>query len=235
MIPHTEYQQGSIQWLEARAGIPTASCFKNLITPGFKPRAWTTEMPNTYLASLLSEWWSGRPAPSFNFVEGDLGHILEDEAKPYYTMTTGQEIQNVGFVTTDDGRIGCSPDGLIGEDGGLEVKCPEARTHVKYLLDGEVPDDYLLQVHGSIYVTGRPWWRFLSYRRNYPHLLIQVNRNDTIMEVIDEALQDFLERFERGKERLQELNGGPPIRPPKIELSNEPIRFSWEMSEDIVP
>jgi len=228
---HTEYAQGSLEWLVARSGIPTASEFDQILTPEFKVR--TGQMPASYLAKKVAEWWQGGPLPGFTGLDMDFGHILEDEALPWYELECGEKVQRVAFITNDEGTIGCSPDGLIGDDGGIEVKSPEAHTHVKYLLANEVPKDYIVQVHGSMYVTGRPWWKFLSYRRRFPMLVFTLERDDEIQESIDTALRTFLAHFEAAKAYLIDLNGGPPKRSaitkqqPKIE---DP---AWV--EDIMP
>lgn len=210
MIIHTEYAQRSVEWMQARAGIPTASEFDALLTPEFKIR--TGQMPLTYLAKKVAEAWQGGPLAGFNTFDMDQGNILEEEAVPWYELEFGEVIDRPAFITTDDGRIGCSPDGLLGQDGGIEIKCPEVHTHVGYLLAGELPPQYAAQVHGSMFVTGRKWWKFLSYRRHFPALLLTVERDEEAQEMIAEALEQFLGRFDRAMERLAELNGGPPKR-----------------------
>ena len=202
--------QNTIWWEMARAGLPTASEFHNLITPKFKPR--DGEMVESYFAMKLSERWTGTPTPGKKTPEMEFGSILEEKAKPYYTFTFNEEIIPCGFATTDDGRIGCSPDGLIGESGGIEIKCPEAKTHTKYLMAGKLPDDYVLQVYGSMFVTGRAWWKFMSYRRNFPAFITMVERDEKINAVIEETLYAFCEKLDAGFKRLCEMNGGPPPR-----------------------
>jgi len=214
MIKHNQFQQGSLEWMVARAGIPTASEFDNLLSPTWELRKG--QMPQTYLNRKLAEWWAGGPISGFNSFDMEQGNILEEEAKPWFTLETGKEIEPVGFCTSDDGSIGASPDGLIGEDCGIEIKCPESPTHIGYLLNGELPKDYLAQVHGSMFVTGRPRWLFMSYRRRHPNLLICIERDEEIQEKIAEALALFLAKFQAGKERLIEINGGPPTRPPPL-------------------
>lgn len=203
-------KQGSYEWLQARAGIPTASEFDQLVTPKYKIK--TGQGPKSYLEKKVAEYWQGGPLPSWQGMDMEIGQILEERAKPWFELTTGHTIQNVGLVTTDDGRVGCSPDGLIGEDGGIEIKCPARHTHVGYLLDGVLPEDYELQVHGSLYVTARAWWTFLSYDSKFPKLVLKVERDEKKRAVIHEALQIFLERFDSAVKRMEEINGGP--RPP---------------------
>ena len=203
-------EQNSLYWEMARVGIPTASEFHNLITPLFKPRKG--EMVESYFYMKLSERWTGSPTPQKAVLAMDFGHVLEESAKPYYTLMFDEEIIPCGFATTDDGKIGCSPDGLIGKDGGIEIKCAEAKTHTKYLMVGELPEDYVLQVHGSLFVTGRKFWRFLSYRRKFPAFVTLIERDEKINAVIEETLYAFCERLDAGFKRLCEMNGGPPNR-----------------------
>jgi hypothetical protein len=229
-IPFPDIAQGSLEWLQLRAGIPTASEFDQLVTPKFKIR--TGEMPRSYLARKLAEKWQEAPLAGFQSLDMEFGNILEDEAKPFYELTFNEPIQSVSFCTTDDGRVGCSPDGLIDPDGGIEIKCPEPNTHVKYLLNGDLPDDYAPQVHGSMYVTGRPWWKFMSYRRHFPPVILLIERDDEIQKTIGEALDMFLEQFDAGWKKLCEINGGPPKRAETI----KPISPNPEHDpDDIIP
>lgn len=202
-----DVQQNSLEWLMLRCGLPTASEFDQLLTPEFEIRKG--EMPKTYLARKVAEAWGG-PLPGYNTIDMEQGSILEKEAIPHFEFSTGIEVTRVGFVTTDDGLVGCSPDGLIGDDGGIEVKCPDAHTHVKYLLNGGLPKDYAAQVHGSMFVTGRSYWRFLSYRRGFPPLSIIVNRDEEIQAKIGAAIEPFVGRFQYAMEALEKLNGAPP-------------------------
>lgn len=219
--PHA---QGSVDWAISRSGIPTASEFDNLLTPEMKPR--TGEMPKTYLAQKVAEAWIGGPLASLNTFDIDQGRILEEEALPWFELAQDTKVDRVGLITTDDGRVGCSPDGLLGDDGGIECKCPAIHTHVGYLLAGVLPKAYAAQVHGSMYVTGRPWWKFLSYRRNMPALLLHIERDEEIQENIASALGNFLAQFDKAMQRLTEINGGPPRRFVKHAPKPEPAFVS---------
>jgi hypothetical protein len=199
--------QGSEEWMKARAGIPTASEFDQLLTPKLEPRKG--QMPATYLHRKLAEWWLGGPLMTFTNYNMDAGQILETEALPFYSLMHSVEIKRVGFITTDDGKVGCSPDGMIGDEG-IEIKCPAIQTHFGWLLDGGLPEEHAAQVYGSLYVTGAQGWHFVSYHRRTPLLETMVTRDEAIMGRIEDALGMFLERFDRAKQRIIELNGGPP-------------------------
>lgn len=195
--------QGKTDWLQARCGLPTASEFDSLVTPLWKAR--TGEGPENYLLKKVAERVMGYPMESFFGGAMEQGALLESEAIPFYEGVFGVEIQRVGFCTTDDGRIGCSPDGLIGDDNGIEIKCPEPHTHVKYLLGGVVPKDYVAQVQGAVYVTGRPRWTFLSYSRFFPPLIVHVERDPIAQEALDKALKSFLAQFDIAHAKIQGL------------------------------
>ncbi len=184
-----DVSQGTLDWLNLRVGIPTASGLHNLITPEWKIREG--EMPRTYMHLKLAEAWLGRPVIELGGFSIEQGTIVESEARPFFELETDQRVQEVGFIASDDGLFGCSPDGLIGDDNGLEIKCPSAQVHVKYLVNGGLPKEYAAQVHGSMYATDRPKWTFLSYRRGFPPLIVNVERDEKIIEAIGKALRQF--------------------------------------------
>ncbi len=137
----------------------------------------------------------------------DQGSMMEGEARPFYEFTFDTKIRTVGFVTTDDGRIGCSPDGLIGDDSGIEIKCPELPQHIRYHLGGTLPKDYVAQVQGAMYVTGRPTWRFMSYHRQLSPFIVAVERDERFQAALHDALMEFLAEFDKGLARLRDIKG----------------------------
>ena len=201
--------QGTPEWSALRAGIPTASEFDQIVTADWTLRKG--EMLQTYLNRKLAEKRLGRPldgkASSF---EMEQGTMREDDAIPWYEMRFETVIDRPGFITTDDGRIGCSPDGMIGDLqlklaagwGGIEVKCPAAHTHTGWLRKGELPKDHAAQVHGCMLVTGAAWWKFLSFRPGFDPLLLTVNRDAEIQMALRGALNQFLELFDSEWKRL---------------------------------
>lgn len=221
--------QHSLEWLVARAGVVTASEFSELVDSEFELRKGV--MPHALLCKKLAERWRGGPLPGFMSVDMDIGAMLEDEAKPYASFALGLDIQSVGLITTDDGRIGASPDGLIGEDSGIEIKCPRTENHIRYLLANEVPKDYAAQVHGALLVTERPRWKFMSYARGLPALVVDVERDVEILDKLAGALSIFLSRLDTAWEKLCNLNGGPPQR-----RKSEPVTVSEQsLDESDVP
>lgn len=220
--------QGSVQWLELRAGIPTASEFGALITE--KGNIKKGEGVRTYLATKLAEAWTGGPLPSGSSKFMDNGKLREDRAIPWYETEYGVTVLRPGFVTTDDGKVGCSPDGLFEDGSGIEVKCPAPHTHVGYLLDQELPGDYFAQVHGSMLVTGAKRWQFLSYCPRFPTFVLTVNRDPTVIDTLQRALDAILVEIEAGLLLLEELHGGPrPKREPFVPSSpDDPRKHLFE-------
>lgn len=199
-----DYEQRSDEWYKGRLGIPTASAADKILTPG-------KLMPSTqrvkYLNTLLAEWATGESVDGFEGTKWtDRGTELEPEARAYFEYTTGMETRQAGFVFRDESRLsGCSPDGLIGDDSGLEMKCPMPATHVSYLLAGKVPTGYLAQIQFSIWVCGaRSWW-FQSYCPGLPAVLYECQRDPKWMVALDEHIPKFIADLLAGRERLREL------------------------------
>lgn len=202
-------KQGSVEWLIARCGILTASEMGNILTDKMEVR--TGKMPLTYVAQKLSEAWTGEWDADFGSWEMEQGTILENEAVPWLELELGVRIERPGFITTDDGLVGCSPDGIFDKIG-CEIKCPQRKNACKTVLAGTIPEEHLPQVHGGLYVTGFEKWLFVSYNRKFPELIVEVERDDEILANIQEAVEAFQFRFNEGWKRLCELNDGPPRR-----------------------
>ncbi len=199
-----EIEQGHIDWFKLRMGIPTASELGNLLTPEFELRKG--EMPKSFVYSKVAEAWTGRPLISTGNWNTEQGQLLESEAIPWYALEYDKKIKQVGFITTDDGRFGCSPDGLIlNDECGLEIKSPAAHTHVKYLVNGVLPKEYVAQVYGSMFATGFKKWIFVSYRRGFPALVLEIQWNEKHERAIREAIVSFHAEFDRATERISNI------------------------------
>jgi hypothetical protein len=120
------------------------------------------------------------------------GAELEGEAIEFYEFTKGVEVQKVGLCYQDEQKkYGCSPDGLIGEDGGLELKCPLAKTHASYFLAKKLPTAYFQQVQGSLFITGREWWDFMSYYPGLKPFIIRVKPDWAFHKALSKQLDQF--------------------------------------------
>lgn len=233
MIVHTNFEQGSLEWLNARAGKITASEMHRLVTPLGKVRVG--DGPKTMLLEKLAEKWMGAPLPndasSFMMEQGAL---LEEFARPAFELETGLKIKQVALIETDDGRCACSPDGIVeGKDIGLEIKSPGIVNHIRYLLDNKLPDDYVLQVQGCLWVTGFSKWMFTSFRRRMPPLVLTIEPDDKIQEAITEAVEHMLESMDAAWETLCKLNGGPPPKKDAFVPTPGKPQFTWEMQDDV--
>ncbi len=201
-----ECVQGTTEWFAERAKRATASELGCLISPTLQLR--TGDMPHTYLCRKLAERWIGRPINDFSGGAMEQGSILEDEARPWYEMRHKCDVRKVGLIVTDDGTLACSPDGLLKERG-LEIKCPQEHTHMKWLLAAECPKEHVLQVQAGMFVTGFDQWDFVSYCRSMPPLVVRVDRDPTAQRVIAGAVEEFATLMASEWTRLKSLYGAP--------------------------
>ena len=233
---HKDLIQKSWPWFQARAGKVTGSELGNLITDKGALRGWKTGMPNSYLHRKLAEKWRGQALESFaGNRQTDQGVIYEEQARHYFSSLLETEIQTVGGIESDDGRLWVSPDGIIGDSVGLEIKAGNADTHVGWLLAGGVPEEHVLQVQFALHVTGWPIWQFLSFVKDMPHLAVIVEPDEELSEVIAESICEFQTRFDSAWTRLCEMNGGPPPPRPEFIPTTGPIKFSWESDPNDIP
>lgn len=192
--------QGTEEWTAARLGIPTASNFDKLLTTKGKPSTQRTK----YMYQLASERIVGKPVNSYKNASMERGIELEAEARALYEIINDVTVQTVGICYKDDSKlVGASPDGLIGENGGIEIKCPEAHTHVEYLLDGKLPTEYFQQVQGALYVTNRRWWVFMSYYPGIKPFILKVERDEEFIELLDREVNAFLIELNQVTERIR--------------------------------
>lgn len=197
----TDANQGSPEWLALRAGLPTASCFDRIVTSRGEP----SKTAQKYLYQLAGERLMGAPMESYQSDAMTRGQELEAEARVAYEFITDAEVKQVGFVFRDERRLyGCSPDGLIGAEGGLEIKCPTLPMAVEYLDKGKLPTDYVQQVQGNLLVTGRDWWDFKSYYPGLPPLIVRVERDEDFLQALEYHLDDFCEKLDALTRRLRE-------------------------------
>jgi hypothetical protein len=179
------HEQGTDAWLAARLGKPSASCFSKLITMTGKPSA----SADAYINQLLGERLTGKSEPHYTSEAMILGSEREPLARADYEFITGNKVDQFGFILDDSQSYGCSPDGLIGDDGGLEVKCPAQTTQAGYWRDKQSGvKKYYQQIQGCMWVTGRKWWDFFSYHPDMPHVLVRVKRDQDYIDKLSEQV-----------------------------------------------
>lgn len=195
-----DIQQGTEEWMNARIGIPTASNFDKLITPGGEPSKQATK----YMYQLAVERITGKREDGFKSDFMERGIQMEQEARELYEISSGETVQTVGIVFFDEQRrYAASPDGLVGEHGGLEIKCPAPHTHVEYLLDNKVPREYIPQIQGQMLCSGRKWTDFLSYFPGLRPLIIRVERDEKFIKTLSNLLNEFCDNLEKTVEKIR--------------------------------
>lgn len=214
MIVH-DVRQNSVEWHALRLGRPTASEFAKILSPTGK----RSTQADGYMHRLLAEWVTGAPLEGIETQWMERGHDLEQQAVEGYEFFTGHETRAVGFITTDDGRIGCSPDRLVDPAGGLELKCPAPQTHIAYLLGATVADTYKPQVQGCLLICEREWWDVFAYHPTLPPSLIRVHRDEEYIAKLRSALDEFTDRLEEAKCELIERHG---VVPKPVAVSAKP-------------
>lgn len=192
-------EQGTIPWVEARLGIPTASRFDEIITnKTMKPSASSDK----YAFALLAEQILGEPSNVESTPFMQRGSILEQRAVNYYEVQTDEETERVGFVLRDDRKVGGSPDRFVGKNGILEIKCPSAAVHVGYLLDDQ-GIGYRAQTQGLLWLAEREWIDTLSFNPGMPAALVRQRRDDIFIKALEIAVNNFLAFMEESKEKLR--------------------------------
>jgi len=193
--------QRTDEWYQARLGKATASKFNKVFTStGKKSTQW-----KKYMYQLLAERMTGQ-CPEFSNSATDWGNTYESEAMLAYERETFREIKSTGFLEYSGDNellrkyVGGSPDGLIGEDGGVEFKCPhKSEIHVETAITKKVPAEYYPQVQGGLWLSDRKWWDFVSYdpRANSNQLVIvRVERNEEFIQGLELALIEFCENLD---------------------------------------
>jgi hypothetical protein len=196
IIVHHDLLQGSDEWLEARRGILTASEMKLVLTPTLK--ATSNEKERAHLYELLAQRITEYVEP--HYVGSDMlrGHEDEVYAREAYSEHFAP-VDEVGFITNDRWgvTIGYSPDGLVGEDGLIEIKSRRQKFQVETILSQEMPGEYMLQVQTGLLVAERKWCDFISYSGGLPMVTIRVHPIEEIQDAIVNAAMAFESRIVR--------------------------------------
>lgn len=183
-------EQRTPEWHAARMGRVTASQIANVLM--------TTDNAGyqNYRAQLVCERLTGRVTEGYTSPAMQHGTDTEAQARAYYELVTGNVVQEVGFIPHPKLHAGASPDGLIGTDGGFEVKCPQPAQHLRTLTGAKIARNYMLQMQWGMACTGREWWDFSSFCPEFPdELQLHVQRvpaDAEMIEEITEAVTRFL-------------------------------------------
>lgn len=198
MIIH-DVEQDTQEWWDLRLGKLTVSKLSRIITPS---RLEYSKGARALIAELMVERRTQRITDWGSTEYSDRGKEMEAEAVRWYQFERDVDVERVGFISTDDGEEGGSPDGLVGDDGGLEVKCYGAKHHMELLLGHGGDIAPMSQVQGYLRLTGRKWWDVLAYNPDFPPVLNRVYRNEAFIKALDECVEKFHAEMKQAEEGL---------------------------------
>jgi len=184
--------QGSEEWFIARLGVPSASNFSKIVTS----KGELSKTIKEYAIELASQCFLTEPEESYKNADMQRGNDLEPEARELYQQHTFNSVDEIGFMIKNG--AGYSTDGSIKKDGLLEIKCPKANTHAKYLHDDKLPTTYFQQCQGGLHISGREWIDFVSYHPNFKD-----GRNLFIKRVYRD--EEFIAKLDLGLKKVIEL------------------------------
>lgn len=179
-----DVEQNSPEWHRARMGIPTASCFSQILAKG------EGKTRRSYMLKIAGEILTGEPDQSFAGNEHtERGHAMEPEARDLYQFQTGAELRRVGFIR--NGRAGCSPDSLVGDTGGVEIKTKLPHLLIELMLKNEFPPEHKAQVQGTLWLSQREWWDLPVYYRGMPLFVKKATRDEPYIQRIATEVDRF--------------------------------------------
>ncbi len=187
--------QGSEAWLACRRGLPTASGFHRIFQ---QSRKKPSRQRDLYLLELVDAWLTGKSEESFRNKWTERGQQLEPAARFAYEMEHNRAVRRVGFVSTDDGRCGCSPDGLVADDTLLEIKIPSPQIIGAYHAGAKDPK-HTAQIQGSLWITERSQAHLWIYNEAGESILKPIPRDNEWIEEFVPVLNTFLDDLETEK------------------------------------
>ena len=202
-------EQRTTEWHTARLGKVTASRVADVIA---KTKTGYGASRANLMADLIVERMTGQPASTFTNAHMEWGTEQEPHARAAYSARTGELVEEVGFVDHPSvANSGASPDGLVGDEGLVEFKCPATSTHLDTLLAGDVPSKYIPQMQWQMACTGRKWCDFCSYDPRLPeHLRMfvkRVPRDDEYIKTLETEVTKFLAELDEKLKQLEKVNG----------------------------
>jgi hypothetical protein len=217
-----DLEQGTEEWLAARRGMVTASVVGQLLTATGRPASNDTSRRLTL--ALVAERITGETEPVYMNDDMLRGHLEEPRARDMYAehFSGGEIVSETGFMVRDDWgfQLGYSPDGLVGDDGLIEVKAPRAKGHIATILSGVVPDRHMPQIQAGLLVSGREWCDFISYYGGLPPFVKRVHADPKWAESIVAAVAAFEQAAVQMTERYDIATRGLPATERRIPLAD---------------
>jgi hypothetical protein len=196
--------QNTPEWKAEKLGKPSASRFNEILTAA----GAVSKQRDGYLYDLAAQVISGIYPESFTSPAMEEGVRREEESRKLYEMIRGVTVKQVGIIYKDEAKkFLCSPDGIVGNEYGLELKNVLPRTQVKYLLAGNFPAEYHFQIQGSLFITGFKRWDFLSYSPGLPPFIIECRRDERFISALAYELDSFTNELQAMIRRLQDVSG----------------------------
>lgn len=195
-------EQGSDEWFAARLGIATASRYKDIMARTPAPKA-------NYSAELVAERLTGERENGYTSADMQWGNDYEPVARLTYKLNNpDKNVRECGIFIHDDIQCGASPDGLVDDDGTIEIKCPKTSTHIQTLKSKNLPAQYYWQVQGQLWITGRKWCDFISYDPRLPenaaYICIRVERDDEKIALLEKSVREFIGQVQDDTKLLKE-------------------------------
>jgi putative phage-type endonuclease len=196
--------QGTPEWLAARAGCATASRFADVCA---KIKTGEAATRRKYRMQLATERLTGNPVQGYQNAAMLWGIQTEPEARAAYEAEHGVIVEETGFCLHPGiAFCGASPDGLVGDEGLVEIKCPESTTHLEWMEAGKVPPEHVPQIQGQLWITERRWVDFVSYDPRFPERLqlfiVRVTRDDEYIKALENDVARFLTGVDEMVKRL---------------------------------
>lgn len=199
MIIHN-FEQGTDAWHNVRLGKLTGSDFHTLMG--------NSSTKKTILLKKAAERITGKrsDACTFSNIHTDRGHELESDARELYSVHNMVDVKEVGFVELNE-TVGCSPDGLVVEDGGVEIKCKDNHTHLYAVTNSYIEPTHKTQCQFNMYVCGRSWWDYVLYNPNFskPLFIIRLRRDDEYINKIQKYITECNEKIQSHVEAFKNL------------------------------
>lgn len=207
LTTYPELEQGSDAWLDARRGLMTASELNLILTPTLKLA--NNEKTRAHAYELAAQRISGYTEPSYIGDNMLRGWADETRARDLYSEHRAPVVE-IGGMCRDFGafKLWCSPDGLVGEDGGIECKSRIQKHHIRTVADNEVPDEHKLQLQAFLLVSGRSWVDYISYSGGLPMWIIRVEPDPVVQSAIIEACGAFETKVQEVMEKYAERVDG---------------------------
>jgi hypothetical protein len=196
--------QGTPEWYAARAGIPTASEFATVMAKGRGNETSVTRAK--YMRSLVGDRLAGTAEPEvYTNAFMERGKLLESEARILYQIITANIATQVGFLRRTDLDAGASPDSLVGNDGGLEIKVAIRHIQIERLLLQRCPPEHVAQVQGHNWIGEREWTDFMSYSPGLPPLIHRVYRDEAYIANLAREVAQFNDELQAMLAKVEEL------------------------------